>query len=382
MTNKFVDMLKKRLKKIFAHTDASVILIINTNQRDPNFSYVTQFDRGIFENSVLILRKDSYTLLTSTLEIDMAMEQTNQEVRLIGAKKYWETIKREAASDVVGVNGDFLPLNIYNKLRTHFKKIENVHTCFERARLIKEKDEIEKIKEAAGIVSRVADMIPCFDFKTENELAANIEYEMKRMGSSKPGFTTIVASGKNSALPHYTSDEKKIREGDFIVCDFGATCNNYISDITRTFFYERASRRKKKVYETVLNIQKECISAVRPGVLAKDVANIFYSRLKKLGYKPLHGLGHMVGVEVHDFKSVYAINSTNGDFILKPGMVFTIEPGIYIKDFGGVRIEDDILVTKNGCKVLTTAKKELGDIFISFLKLSSIHAKKSTQENI
>jgi len=352
-------MLKKRLEKVFSIADADTILILNTDQRDPNFDYITQFDHGIFEDSVLILRPRSYTLLTSVLERDMARAQTNQKVKLIKAKSYWETIRKEADTNTIGINAEFLPYNTYKRLKKYFKKITDVSGAFQKARLVKESDEIEKIRKAAEIVSEIADLIPSFEFNTENELAARIEYEMKIRGSNKPGFNTIAASGKNSALPHYTSSDRKIDEGAFIVCDFGARCNNYISDITRTFFYKRASQRKRAIYESVLSIQKECIAAVQPGIPAKELNSIFFSGMKKLGYMPLHGLGHMVGVEVHDFKNRYSINASRGDFPLEPGMVFTIEPGIYISGFGGVRIEDDILVTKNGCEVLTTAKKEL-----------------------
>jgi len=403
-------MLKNRLKKIFDNTDVETILLMNGGgRRDPNFLYVTQFTYGFFEHAVLIVKPDTYTLVTTIMEEKDAREQLDSNSKLIvidstktSPKETWEIIKKEAASDVVGINDDFLRVKSYNEILEYFKETVPVSNAFEKARVIKEDYEIEKIQKSADIVSLVADRIHSFDFEnvdklittlksnlkrrsrkrgdvnmaisklyeivpyfaTENELGAVIEYSMKKRGSSEPSFPTISSSGRNSAYVHFISSEKKIDVGDSMLCDFGATVDNYVSDLSRTFFYRKVSKEKRRLYEEVLNIQEECVDAIYPGVLAKDVANIFYSRVEKLGHKPLHGLGHMIGLEVHDCIHNYLINRSQGDFELEEGMVFTIEPGIYIKDFGGVRIEDDILVTKNGCKVLTTAKKRIEEVVI------------------
>jgi Xaa-Pro aminopeptidase/Xaa-Pro dipeptidase len=191
----------------------------------------------------------------------------------------------------------------------------------------------------------------------ELDIAIELEYTMRSMGAEAPSFDTIVASGPNSALPHARPGSRKIRQGDFVVIDYGAVWRGYHSDETCTFAVGGAGRRHEKIYGVVKEAHDRALEAVRPGVACRDVDAAARGVIEKAGYGPLfsHGTGHGVGLDVHEAPRL----STLSDAVLKKGMVITIEPGIYLPGFGGVRIEDTVLVEKGGARVLTEFPKEL-----------------------
>ncbi len=180
---------------------------------------------------------------------------------------------------------------------------------------------------------------------------------MRSMGAEAPSFDTIIASGPNSALPHARPGSRKIRPGDFVVVDYGAVWRGYHSDETCTFAVGGAGRRHKKIYAVVKEAHDRALEAVRPGVACRDVDAAARGVIEKAGYGPLfsHGTGHGVGLDVHEAPRL----STLSEAVLEKGMVITIEPGIYLPGFGGVRIEDTVLVEKGGARVLTEFSKEL-----------------------
>ncbi len=191
----------------------------------------------------------------------------------------------------------------------------------------------------------------------ESELAAELEYQMTMLGSERPGFETIVASGFRSAMPHGVASHKTVKAGEFVTFDFGATVNGYVSDITRTVVVGKASPRQKKVYNLVLKAQLAGIKKVKAGVEARVVDDACRSIITKAGYGKNfgHGTGHGIGFYVHVGPRVSAASPDK----LKVNNVITIEPGIYISGWGGVRIEDDVVVTKSGGRVLNRAPKNL-----------------------
>ncbi len=225
-------------------------------------------------------------------------------------------------------------------------------------RLIKSDEEIKKIEEACGVADA------CFTHilrmmqpgVTEYDVALDIEFFIRRQGY-KTAFPPIVVSGLRSARPHGEPSDKKLEHGDFVTMDFGACVDGYNSDITRTVVIGEASDRHSEAYNAVLETQIACIEAIEPGVAAKDVDALSRELLAKhdLAQYFGHGLGHGLGRTVHD---VGRMNPTSKD-IFKPGQVWTVEPGVYIEGFGGVRIEDDVVVTEEGCRVLTASPKEL-----------------------
>ncbi|MGM0509191.1 MAG: M24 family metallopeptidase, partial [Fusobacteriota bacterium] len=190
----------------------------------------------------------------------------------------------------------------------------------------------------------------------ENEVAAQLEYIMKKNGATDKSFETIVASGHRSAMPHGVATDKIIGKNEFVKMDYGCYYNGYVSDMTRTVFIGEPTEKHKEIYNTVLEAQKLAISKVKAGMKAKELDKIARDYITSKGYEDNfgHGLGHGIGLEIHESPGI----SQKGEVELKENMVITIEPGIYIEGFGGVRIEDDVVVKKDGCEVLNKSPKD------------------------
>jgi len=185
---------------------------------------------------------------------------------------------------------------------------------------------------------------------------------MKSGGAVGPAFNTIVAVGERSSLPHAPLTERKIGRGDMVLVDWGASWQAYNSDLTRVLFLNRISAQARKIYGIVLNAQKRAIDRVRGGISVREVDLAARSYIEKMGYGSNfgHGLGHGIGLDVHENPR---LNRTNRR-LLKRGMVITVEPGIYIPNWGGVRIEDMILVKEDGCEVLSRLPKDLDEAIV------------------
>lgn len=227
---------------------------------------------------------------------------------------------------------------------------------------IKDKDELSLIKEAVKVSDKAFDNILSMIAPgiRENELRAELEYQMMMLGSEKPAFETIVASGYRSALPHGVASEKKVKKGEFVTFDFGATIGGYVSDMTRTIVVGKATSRQKRIYDIVLRAQKAGIRKVKAGVSGKAVDAASRSIITRAGFgkKFGHGTGHGIGFFVHVGPRLSPLSSDK----LVSGNVVTVEPGIYIPGWGGVRIEDDVVVTRSGGRVLNKAPKNLLEV--------------------
>ena len=193
--------------------------------------------------------------------------------------------------------------------------------------------------------------------RTEREIALDMEFYMRRLGSEGVAFDTIVVSGKNSSMPHGVPTDKPIARGDFITMDFGAVSGGYCADMTRTVAVGEVSDLQRDVYETVLTAQEKALAAIRPGMRGVDVDRIAREHIAAAGYDGFfgHGLGHSLGIEVHESPACNTRDTT----VLREGTVMTVEPGIYLDGRFGVRIEDMVLLTENGAENLTHSKKEL-----------------------
>ena len=191
---------------------------------------------------------------------------------------------------------------------------------------------------------------------TEKEVALLIDSTMRQLGADKQGFDTIAAAGPNAACPHHSPTNAVLKAGQLVKLDYGATLNKYNSDITRTICLGNATEEQKKIYRIVLEAQLKAIDAVAPGKTGRQIDAIARDHITSQSYGPNfgHGLGHALGIEVHDGPAF----SKTSDITLAPGMVLTVEPGIYIENWGGIRIEDDVLVTDTGVEVITTARKD------------------------
>ena len=233
----------------------------------------------------------------------------------------------------------------------------------ERARMIKDQVEIAALREAARRLTPVADA--AFSMirpgVTERAIAARIESALRDEGFERPAFDTIVASGPNGALPHYRAGDRALAEGDLVVLDFGGVLDGYCSDLTRTVAVAPLSAEAQRVCAAVREAQQAAIDAVKPGVATTDVDRAARRVLEAhgLGEAFGHGTGHGLGLDVHEEPRVTRPRADVAPVLLEPGMVFTIEPGAYLPGWGGVRIEDDVLVTDHGCEVLTSVSYAL-----------------------
>jgi Xaa-Pro dipeptidase len=228
-----------------------------------------------------------------------------------------------------------------------------------KLRMIKDDKELSIIREACKLADYAVE-VGCAEIKegkTELEIVAAIEYELKKKGITDMSFATMVLTGANGASPHGTPGLTKIQKGNLVLFDLGVIVDGYCSDITRTVAYGDINHKQKEIYDTVLKAQLAAIEASKPGVTCADVDLTARKIISNEGYGEYfpHRLGHGLGIGVHEYPSLTETNTLQ----LESGMVYTIEPGIYVPNVAGVRIEDDILVTENGVEILTKFPKEL-----------------------
>ena len=282
--------------------------------------------------------------------MDDLTEQLNREITNQGIEK----ILIETENNISVYKG------LRKKLSAKITASKPLSDKLKTLRSVKKRDEITCIAEAQRIAEKAFDDALGFikTGKSEREIAAFLEYRMKLYGSEKAAFETIAVSGKNSSQPHGVPTDKKVENGDFVTMDFGAVVNGYCSDMTRTVAVGFATDEMKEVYGTVLAAQQRVIETVSAGVLCVDADYAARSVIEAAGYGEFfcHSTGHGVGLEIHEapYLSLKA-----GKTKLRAGQVVTDEPGIYLPDKFGVRIEDMLLVQKNGCKNLTKAAKDL-----------------------
>jgi len=229
----------------------------------------------------------------------------------------------------------------------------------ETCRMVKAPEELERIRRAVHTNSAAFEQAlrHVREGTREQDFAAELEYRMRRLGAEKPAFETIVASGERSALPHAQPTAARLRAGELVVVDMGAMQDGYTSDMTRMLFVGRPGSRVKRLYNAVLKAQAAALAAVRAGVTAGHVDRCARRVLaaEKLAHLFVHSTGHGLGLEIHEPPRLGRRDRTR----LAEGMVVTIEPGIYLEGFGGIRIEDTVVVTRTGCEILTPTPKPL-----------------------
>ena len=362
---------KDRLQRIFenARGDPDVVAILNGSHVDPNFFYISGYRSGLFEGNMLFLFPDRRVeVLTNPLEEEAARQRKDYKVHV--ERNYSRAGHRKVVSSIlkgckrVGVNFQGIShldyLGLERLLGT--KELVDVSDALSKSRLVKDPDELEALSKAARIISKVVDDVPGLvkAGMTERALKAQIDYQMVEQGADSPSFESIVAFGENSALPHYSAGERRLRKGDNILVDVGARYRLYCSDITRTFFFGRAAPSQREAFAKVLEAQTKAIAGVREGVTGRDVHKIAAKVIDNSRFRGrfTHGLGHSLGLEVHDGAGLSLRNPRR----LKQNMVMTVEPGIYLPGEGGVRIEDDVVVTKDSCRALTTSPKDLLEV--------------------
>ena len=330
---------------------------------DPNFSYFSGLNAELFPGSFLILNKKKKPLLvTSSLERDNAMVRSRRLRGIRGferEKQLLEILGENLHGKRIGLNFSLYPVNSLKRLKKNFgaKKFVDVSAALGKTRETKTKEEIKKIKNAVRISEECLLHFPDILKKALNEKEAELEinHSLFRNGAEALAFPTIVASGKSAATIHHAPSNKKIKKGELVLVDFGAKANSYCSDLTRMFCRGTPNERQQKLFETVAETKKAAESLIKPKTKGFEVFNAAEEFLKEKGFVLQHGLGHGLGAETHDFPDGFRKKSKT---ILAPRMVLTMEPGIY-GSFGGIRLEDDLVVTENGFKFLSKPQKEL-----------------------
>ena len=366
------EIMSERVKKIFSNLtrecDALVLMNGQEPMLDSSLFYACNLDSGLFEDCAAVLLPDGQAfLITSQLEESAAKKAEAEVIVYSDAQERAEALKNVLkGAQQIGVNSR----SISHFSMQHLTKLKedseffDVGTALAKARMLKDAAELEKIQRACDIASEVADIIPTMitDGVTEYEVAAEIGYQMQKKGASATSFDTIAAFGQAAAEPHHTPTDYRLQKTDMSLFDFGCRVSRYCSDITRTFSPREMSAKYTKVYETVLEAQRRAIAAIRPGVISAEIDKIARDYIDAGEFKGrmIHSLGHGVGLDVHEGGSF----SPRSQIVLEENMVMTVEPGIYLPGWGGVRIEDDVLVTKNGCRLLTHAKKDLAEMKI------------------
>ena len=362
--------MKARVEKVFANLEPKPDVVLLANAVDPHidgsFFYLFDVPSGLFEGSVELAHPDgSLDVTSSPLEAESAHQAAKHDphvnVHVVGRGEGSKLLQKLIpSSGTVGLNFRELTHAWYVQLTETLPgvKFVDASNAIQKARCVKDAGEVERIRKAAEIGSKVGREIPSMLRAgiSELELAAEMEYLMNKHGANGRSFSTIVGFGAHSAEPHYQPDATKLKPGESIVCDFGAWYHRYACDITRSFRFGPRDDEMKGVHECVEAAQKAALETLRPGIAGKEVHQAAERVIDASPWKGrfTHGLGHALGLAVHDGGPGLA---PNVDDLLEVGMVVTVEPGIYLPGKGGVRIEDDVVITKNGYEFLTTAPR-------------------------
>ncbi len=357
MPNKINELLDSNsLGSALLRTDGDIV--------DTNFYYFSGLSKTSKSSSFLILRRSKKpVLITSVLEYGGLRESKNLHIVSYNSHEALAKLLRKNLTGRVGINYSYYTLSGYKKLRRILpgKRFADVSGQLSKMREIKTNGEIKKISHACKITEAVLKNVPDIVKigMTEKNLANELEYIAKQMGCEALSFPPIVAVGGNASVPHHATGRTKISKGKILLIDFGIVCGGYCSDLTRTFFVGKASEETKHIYDIVYCAQRTAIKNIKDGAKSSDVFKIASDILKKdLGQGLIHGLGHGIGIDVHDFPAGMSDKFAS---VLKENMCLTVEPGYY-KGRIGIRIEDDVVVKKNDCRLLSNAPKELVEV--------------------
>lgn len=356
------DKLRRSVKKL----SADGILITD----EINVTYLTGFTG---DSSYLLLTQKGAIVLsdsryTSQLEEECpGLDFEIRDSRVTMMSMLGKTLSKMGVQSLA-FEGDAYSKSGYDKLESSIPDITLVQTSglVEDLRQIKDKYEVSEIERSIGMAQRAFEVIrhSMTPNQTEAEIAHNLEHQIRAYGGDKCAFEPIVGVGPRAALPHAIKTDRQIGESPFVLIDWGAKAGQYMSDLTRVLVTGKLSSKLDKIYNIVLKAQLAAIDKIKPGVSMDVVDSAARGLIAKSGYgkKFGHGLGHGFGLQIHENPRISPGNTD----LIQAGMVITIEPGIYLPGWGGVRIEDDILVTSDGHRVLTSTPKNLEEMVVQF----------------
>lgn len=352
-------MLKSRRQKLlrfFDEWELDLLLI----EHPLNLRYLAGFSGS--EGALLLTPEGGWFICDSRYTLQAGKEVSGLTV--VERSQRQEAIAdlaRQAGGQRLGFEAAHTTVSNHQGLATRLPELALVAVGpeLDTVRDCKDADELARLAAVAELASGALETIlPLLSpGMLEAELALQLEFEMRRRGAERCGFDTIVASGVRGAMPHGRASDKAIQAGELVTIDFGAVLHGYHSDETVTVAVGSVSERQQQVYEVVLAAHDMAIEAIKPGVSCRAVDAVARNYIREQGFGDYfgHGLGHGVGLDIHE----KPVLSPRCDAVLAEGMVCTVEPGIYIPGFGGVRIEDTVVVTADGCRLLTRVPKQL-----------------------
>jgi Xaa-Pro aminopeptidase len=356
---------RNKLRRLIQQAKADALLVTNFT----NVTYLTGFTG---DDSYLLVTPSDETLVSDaryTTQLGEQCPKLKLEIRGPGVHML------SAVADVVqrakvkrlGIEAGSATVALERALAKALPDAQWVATdgLVERLRTIKDKDEIEATRVACQQARRAFEVVRALltPDMTELDIAAELEYQARRFGASALSFPAIVAVGPRAALPHAEPSHRRLKESDFVLVDWGVRSDQYVSDLTRIVVTGRISPKLRKLYGVVLNAQLAAIDAIRPGITCEQVDQVARKIISKAGLGRAfgHGLGHGIGLEIHESPRLAVGQKAK----LRPGMIVTVEPGVYLPGWGGVRIEDDILVTRSGHEVLSDVPKRWEDCLLA-----------------
>ncbi|MGL5590498.1 MAG: M24 family metallopeptidase [Metamycoplasmataceae bacterium] len=306
----------------------------------------------------IVIEKEKATLFVDSRYFEYARKNAkNVDVVLLENESFSNFLKTKNYGKIA-IESDYLEVTHYNKIKTFLPNAVIMNIKGQELRMLKSSEEVAKIQKAINISLEAYDKLQPFIVEgvSELEIDNKLNYLMKRLGADKESFDSIVAFGSNSAMPHHHPTERTLKDGDIVKIDFGSYYKGYACDITRTMIYKKSEstqvdQRLVEILKIVEEAARRGREAVRPGISSKEIDNICRKYITEMGYGNnfIHSTGHGLGIDIHELPMV----SAKMPMILEPGMVITVEPGIYIENLGGARIEDDVLVTESGHLVLS-----------------------------
>lgn len=364
------DFQVRRNKLIRSLKSAGVDALLVSGES--NVRYLT----GFTGDSSWLYVSHSATILISdsrySTQIANECPGLDSEIRGVGRSMSDATARvvKAAGASRLGIEADYLTVAIHVSLADKVTSAELVPTSrlTEKLRMIKDKWELRETRDAIfqaerGIAITRASLRP---EQTETEIRYALEAAMRNFGAVGPAFEPIVGVGATAALPHAHAGHRRVDESSLLLIDWGAeTASGYRSDLTRVFFTGKVTKKMQSVYEIVLAAQQAAIRKIKPGAVCRDIDAISRRMIADAGYGKRfgHGLGHGIGLDIHEAVRL----GPESEEVLKPGMIVTVEPGIYLEGQFGVRIEDDVLVTRDGYEVLTSVPREFNEAIVDFL---------------
>ena len=349
----------KRCDALTEKIEADAFLVYNMEGSDlPSMYYLT----GFTGEGALLVSAKGQILITDSRYIEQASREVpDLPVRQVSGSYLDEIVAaiRESGIARLALSGVRMSCSMVNKLREQ-TDVEIVVTedPVSNLRIVKEPEEIDRIRAAVKLTEESLDqLVPGVRIgMSERELALRLEFIMRERGAEEVAFDLIIAAGENSALPHYQPGQRLLKQGDLLLFDIGAKLDRYCADMTRVFSVGEPTARARAIYDIVLAANMAGIAAVSAGASGKDVDATARDLIAGNGHSKhfQHGLGHGVGLEVHEDPRLSPMSTDT----LQAGMTVTVEPGIYLPGFGGVRIEDLTVVTEDGCEVLTSYPKD------------------------